>query len=612
LAHYNDYGEPFVKTKISLLMLSLYFLMFVISMGLVVERFRTSLAESLITQNKWLQTYSQAFLDDIKMGRTASVKRKLNYLVSENLFDQIIIQVADDSISSFKESEKVDESSFLWNVFYDENSRVIDLPLTDTSGTVWGQIRGRISKDSFERSFKQDLIKYGFYFVGLLLIYLGLIHLTISKIISPIVTLTKTVTSKIGSQNIELGDEVETLERAFEIYDNEINQAKIELSKKTREEAVAQVAGQVAHDIRSPLAALQLLGDTMTAIPEEQRIMLRQAIVRIKDIANHLIQTNRDFKNHNRNGPVEVRSKEKQETHLVSALINLAVSEKKFQFQHRGDIEIGTNLSTSYGVFVNVQLTEFRRIISNLIDNSVEALNKGGKIFVGLTTVGNSVRIQIIDNGRGIPPDVLAKIGQRGQSFGKAAGTGLGLYHAKSTVEQWNGSLKISSPQGSGATVTLELPKTDAPAWFVPVLTIKDNQCVVVIDDDVSIHHTWDSRLKLVGRKDIKVLHFYSPDEVSKWYCEKMRNKESYVFLCDYEFIGSDLNGIELVERLGIQSNTILVTSRDDSDHILRECDRLKLSMIPKSLANIVPFANQVSAGNDYFDGSEDSLKPLG
>jgi signal transduction histidine kinase len=73
----------------------------------------------------------------------------------------------------------------------------------------------------------------------------------------------------------------------------------------------------------------------------------------------------------------------------------------------------------------------------------------------------NKILLSIRDNGKGIPPEVLSKIGTQGLSYAKT-GTGLGLSHAIETIRKHKGDLKIESTLGQGTTVTLELPLSEA------------------------------------------------------------------------------------------------------------------------------------------------------
>jgi signal transduction histidine kinase len=72
------------------------------------------------------------------------------------------------------------------------------------------------------------------------------------------------------------------------------------------------------------------------------------------------------------------------------------------------------------------------------------------------------VEIKIADSGKGIPKLLIDKLGGKGISFGKeshkTAGSGLGLYHAVTTVKSWGGDLSITSLEGHGTTITIKIP----------------------------------------------------------------------------------------------------------------------------------------------------------
>ena len=89
---------------------------------------------------------------------------------------------------------------------------------------------------------------------------------------------------------------------------------------------------------------------------------------------------------------------------------------------------------------------------------------------MSLTHDDKNIILTVSDNGKGIPPAILAKLGQRGETHGKAGGSGLGLFHARTTAVSWGGSLVITSTPGQGTTVTIKLPKAEAPADFLQTL----------------------------------------------------------------------------------------------------------------------------------------------
>jgi hypothetical protein len=247
----------------------------------------------------------------------------------------------------------------------------------------------------------------------------------------------------------------------------------------------------------------------------------------------------------------------------------------------------------SYGLFAKVDGTELMRVLSNLINNSVEAIRVSGWVRVILDTHEGFVSILIEDNGKGIPPEVLSKLGQPGNTFGKSRGNGLGLSHAISAVQSWNGKIEFSDRNGGGTQVRILLPRAKAPGWFVPELKLKQKQVVVTLDDDASIHEIWERKLgeKSGFASEVELVQFNTGESFDQWVRTEGAKRDSVTYLCDYELSGSDLNGLQLIERLGIAKQSVMVTNRFDEEQVRLKCDEIGIGLIPKTLAARVPIA---------------------
>lgn len=364
-------------------------------------------------------------------------------------------------------------------------------------------------------------------------------------------------------------------------------------------QSFARLSSQVAHDIRSPLAALDIALRDLNQLPEETRMLVRNAVNRIADIANHLLRENRA-----QNAVPDVSARPSQAgeplaTQLISSLIDPIISEKRLQFRSRMDVRIEMELGpASYGLFAEVQPVEFQRLISNLINNSVEALSGAGIISVVVSGDESGVLIAVQDNGRGIAPEILPRLARLGETHGKPDGSGLGLYHARTSVERWGGTLNIESFPGpsprSGTIIRIRLPRKAAPSWFVPRLQLQSGQSVAILDDDSAIHQVWRTRLEpleLGGRSNLELLHFSTPEIFREWFNESSTQSQHSLNLVDYELRGSPCTGIDLIEELGIAAKSILVTSRYEDRRIQERCERLGLRLIPKSMAGLVPLS---------------------
>ncbi|MFH1620042.1 MAG: hypothetical protein ABIG11_09110, partial [bacterium] len=106
-----------------------------------------------------------------------------------------------------------------------------------------------------------------------------------------------------------------------------------------------------------------------------------------------------------------------------------------------------------------------------------------------------------------------------------------------------------------------------------------------------SIHQVWQGRFDSAGVKDkgIEVFHFSTPNELREWVKNNPTSAENALYLTDYELLGHQETGLSLVEELNIGAGSILVTSRYEEKQILDNCIRLKVRMIPKGLAGLVP-----------------------
>ena len=269
--------------------------------------------------------------------------------------------------------------------------------------------------------------------------------------------------------------------------------------------ALGRMAVQVAHDIDSPLVALQTLEKSLSELPSNKRTILQFAVKRIGDIANDLLIRSENGINLlgsdiNSSGPHIAESRSVQS--LVKILSPLLV-EKRLQFQSR-NIDFVIEGEGVGEVFSMVQPIEFQRIISNLINNAVHASTESGRVELLIEVTPDHNQIAIRDNGKGIPKDILPRLMVRGETHGKVGGKGLGLFYAKERIEAWGGQLSILSEVGEGTTVTVTLPRTvsgdDTKAAVDQKLSTPIFYDAVLIDNDRMIHLAWKLSAEINGK----------------------------------------------------------------------------------------------------------------
>ena len=359
-------------------------------------------------------------------------------------------------------------------------------------------------------------------------------------------------------------------------------QARLKQSERQTE-----FARQVGHDIRSPLAALNMVVALGKGVPEDQRLVMRSAAKRINDIANSLLD--RSWLNE---ATEDENSCTKQSGEnaivMLSSLVDSLVSEKRVQYRDLHDVDIEVDLSRGYGLFSQIRAADISRAISNLIDNSVEATKgSSARILVAIEQDGIHNQIVVRDNGRGIPEEILNHLGVKGASFGKNKGSGLGLHQAKSSAVLAGGSMNIRSKVGHGTTVTLALPACEAPSWFLERLEVTEEAILISVDDDSTVHQIWESRLSSMTNQCVEHIAFTSIGNFEQWF--RSHHFPQARLLIDYEFLGHSENGLQMIERLNLVNQAILVSSRAEDKAIQERALLLGLKVLPKSLAALIP-----------------------
>jgi signal transduction histidine kinase len=103
-----------------------------------------------------------------------------------------------------------------------------------------------------------------------------------------------------------------------------------------------------------------------------------------------------------------------------------------------------------------------RVALSHLVRNAIEATPRGGSITVTTTRTGELAHLEIQDNGRGMPPEVVEQIFTPFYTT-KIGGSGLGLVFVRQIVEEHRGTIRMESEVGRGTRVMIDLPQRFTP-----------------------------------------------------------------------------------------------------------------------------------------------------
>lgn len=365
----------------------------------------------------------------------------------------------------------------------------------------------------------------------------------------------------------------------FSIDITELKQREAELTKKVNK------AFQTVHDIRSPLASLSMIVESCKSIPESERIILREVAMSINDIANNLLNVYKKDKN-----LVEVKPQAPPRV-LVSLALSEILSEKKYQYKNSAvkfnySIEPNCNF-----VFVEANSSDFSRMISNVINNAVDALEEtGGKVDLKLSIDRGRIKIIIQDSGKGMPQEIIDKIMHNvAVTSGKVNGHGIGLGQVQSALQASKGEMAIESKLGRGTEITLTFPVVESPGWIAERIEFHKDNTIVILDDDSSIHGAWRTRFKPY-KADVQLLHFTSGEEVIHFISgSSSAEKNRIILLSDFELIDQKFNGLQVIKQLSMQQQAILVTNHHNNPSIRGLATEARVKILPKQLASDVP-----------------------
>jgi len=112
---------------------------------------------------------------------------------------------------------------------------------------------------------------------------------------------------------------------------------------------------------------------------------------------------------------------------------------------------------------IDIDLSRFARALGIVIENSIQAMGRGGALTFTADLVEDQVAVRISDTGSGISPELASTLFEPFERHDGVRMRGVGLAVAKSIVEAHGGKNSIRSLAGKGTTVDIRLPKPIEP-----------------------------------------------------------------------------------------------------------------------------------------------------
>ncbi len=224
-----------------------------------------------------------------------------------------------------------------------------------------------------------------------------------------------------------------------------------EILQTERLAVVGRFARTIVHDFKNPLQVIGLAAELacsdFTAPPMRHKAQNRiaQQVERMTNMLQELIEFTKPT------GQLPVYST----VNFARYMSPLADEIRHEIAERRVQLELG---HPPPEIEVRVQPERLSRLFYNLLNNAVDEMPDGGKIYLRFFVEASALRVEIEDTGRGIASEIAETLFEPFTTHGKAHGTGLGLTICKKIVEDHGGRIWAHSERGKGATFCFTLP----------------------------------------------------------------------------------------------------------------------------------------------------------
>ena len=229
--------------------------------------------------------------------------------------------------------------------------------------------------------------------------------------------------------------------------------AQAELVVAERMATVGKLSLKVAHEVRNPIAAIELNAELVGDLVKERGgADMEEAatlVTAIREQVNALDAITEEYLAFARFPRPQYDEDSVNE--MVAALVEFV---RPVAARQGSTVEATTDQTVPP---MAIDRTLLRQSILNLVKNGLEALGRGGKLTVSTRRVNDHVEIAIQDTGAGIASDVGKRLFEQFFTT-KPQGTGLGLYISRQIIEEHGGTLRWESAPGAGTTFTATLP----------------------------------------------------------------------------------------------------------------------------------------------------------
>jgi signal transduction histidine kinase len=235
---------------------------------------------------------------------------------------------------------------------------------------------------------------------------------------------------------------------------NRLQATQQELLVAERMATVGRLTLRVAHEVRNPIAAIELnaelLQDIVKEHPGTDMEEAGSLITAIRDQVNTLDALTEEYLAFARFP--KPHFEEESINHLLE---ELAAFVRPLAMRQGLTINVVTDPAAP---MLEIDRPLLRQAVLNLVKNGMEALSRGGEITLGSRWDGEAMEVYVSDTGNGISPEVAGRLFEPFFTT-KPQGTGLGLSITRQIIDEHGGELTWRNREGGGATFTIRLPQ---------------------------------------------------------------------------------------------------------------------------------------------------------
>lgn len=260
---------------------------------------------------------------------------------------------------------------------------------------------------------------------------------------------------QIRNIQVLIQQQSKSLERAKQLLREKQSLLQTEFDRKTSKfsnsekfSIVGEFSSKMAHDIRNPLSVIKIQVDLlkMRYSKQEDKILL-DSLGRMERAVGGITSQLDDVLHFLKERPLSLES-----TSLLKVL-----EDSLFYVEKPQNVTIDL---PKQDMTILCDSSRMMRVFTNIILNSIQAMNGGGTVSISTSEREDAVAIKISDDGPGIPEDIMSNIFDPLFTT-KVGGTGLGLPICEKIIEEHNGAIAVKN---NPTTFTITIPKTQDAA----------------------------------------------------------------------------------------------------------------------------------------------------